>query len=176
MLHTQVVTVSVTVRVVPNSKQKKSITKPFKLTTLPPSCTRQHILTSPIKTGEMYGILSVESSRGVGTVIVHVVLLLMWAGNFLNNMTSILKKKLVRHAYKISTMGCQMHWGPTRNALKNTANECGCTIYPHCYMMKWTTHKKEISRQYWLLSAWSNNLTGHSTAAYILRSGHCQLS
>ena len=73
MLHTQVVTVSVTVRVVPNSKQKKSITKPFKLTTLPPSCTRQHILTSPIKTGEMYGILSVESSRGVGTVIVHVV-------------------------------------------------------------------------------------------------------
>lgn len=68
MLHTQVVTVSVTVRVVPNSKQKKSITKPFKLTTLPPSCTRQHILTSPIKTGEIYGILSVESSRGVGTV------------------------------------------------------------------------------------------------------------
>ena len=40
----------------------------------------------------------------------------MWAGNFLNNMTSMLKKKLVRHAYKISTMGCQMHWGPTRNA------------------------------------------------------------
>ena len=72
----------------------------------------------------------------------------MWAGNFLNNMTSILKKKLVRHAYKFSTMGCQMHWGSTRNALKNTANECGCTIYPHCYMMKWTTHKKEISRQY----------------------------
>ena len=26
-----------------------------------------------------------------------------------------------------------------------TVIECGCTIYPHCYMMKWTTHKKEIS-------------------------------